>query len=307
MASSSLVMMTPSLFVIKDNKYHQFMSFLEHILQCNRVTPENYLSFRVNDEELGKIQKSFAAHLRPWGDVFVFDDDTISLSPSLDTPDVRTAAIEPILLDLHQEGIIDSWVGEKYAVTQVYGETPRFLIERAAVSFFGLRGYGVHVNGLVRKAGNIYVWVAKRAMGKPFWPGKLDQMVAGGQPYGIGRLQNVIKESAEEANIPESIARTASLVSEIHYRGETHRGMQVDTLFNYDLWLPADFMPQNTDGEVDEFILMDVQEMATITDTSNDFKDNCNLVNIDLLIRLGLINEQHPDYKAIMQHLYARV
>jgi hypothetical protein len=37
----------------------------------------------------------------------------------------------------------------------------------------------------------------------------LDNMVAGGQPLGIGLMENVIKECGEEAGIPEAIARRA--------------------------------------------------------------------------------------------------
>jgi hypothetical protein len=36
-----------------------------------------------------------------------------------------------------------------------------------------------------------------------------------------------------------------------------------------------------------------------MTETTDDFKDNCNLVNIDLLLRMGLITPQHPEYSAI--------
>jgi len=81
--------------------------------------------------------------------------------------------------------------------------------------------------------------------------------------------------------------------------------MSVDTLFNYDLWLPEDFIPENTDGEVEEFILMPIAEMAQLTETTSEFKDNCNLVNIDLLIRLNLINNSHQDYHEIVEQLYA--
>ena len=75
-------------------------------------------------------------------------------------------------------------------------------------------------------------------------------------------------------------------------------------MFNYDLWLPEDFVPENTDGEVDEFMLMSFEEMAQLTDTSNEFKNNCNLVNIDLLLRKGVINQSHPDFDDIKQELY---
>ncbi len=281
------------------------MSYLDHIKNCNRYNPDDFIPFIVAEKKLGWITKSFSKHLIRWEDVFKFSDFGITLNPNLSTPEARTKAIEPILKLLHKEGVINSWVGELYAVNNYYGEVPAFLMERAAVSFFGVRGYGVHANGLVEKSDGTYIWIARRTKNKPFWPGQLDQMVAGGQPAGLGRIENLIKESAEEANIPASIVATPELVSTLHYRGASSRGMNVDTLFNYDLYLPEGFVPENTDGEVDEFILMSLEEMAHITETTDDFKDNCNLVNIDLLIRRGIINESHPDYSSIFKELYA--
>ena len=262
------------------------------------------MPFMVADEQLGNVEKTFATQLVESGDTFLLQDDAVFINPQLRTPEERTSACKPVMEALHQKGVIDSWVGELYEVTNRYDETPRFLIERAAVTFFGICGYGVHLNGLVQKSDGVYIWIARRTKDKPFWPGKLDQIVAGGQPTGIGRFENLIKESAEEANISFEIASKAEFVSEIHYRGETHRGMNVDTLFNYDLWLPEDFVPENTDGEVDEFILMPLEEMAHITDSSDQFKDNCNLVNIDLLLRRGLIDASHTDHDEIMRKLY---
>jgi len=281
------------------------MSYLEHIEKCNHYNPDLYKPFCIDNKTLGWINKKFAEHLLRWSDVFLISDSTVIFNPILSTPEQRTKAIAPIIEALHKENIIDSWVGELYAVNQNYEEEPLFLMERAAVSYFGIRGYGVHLNGLVEKDNGTYIWIARRTKAKPFWPGMLDQMVAGGQPAGIGRLDNLIKECAEEANISKSLASKAEFVSTIHYRGSSSRGMSVDTLFNYDLILPENFIPENTDGEVDEFILMPLEEMAHITETTHEFKDNCNLVNIDLLIRRGLINESHPDYIEIYEKLYA--
>ncbi len=281
------------------------MSYLEHIENCNRYNPDDFIPFVVDKNQFGWITKSFSKHLTRWEDVFKFNDLDISLNPDLSTPEQRSKAIAPILDILHKEGIVDSWVGELYAVNNHYGEEPAFLMERAMVSFFGVRGYGVHANGLVEKADGTYIWIARRTKDKPFWPGQLDQMVAGGQPAGLGRVENLIKESAEEANVPASMVGTPELVSTLHYRGASSRGMNVDTLFNYDLYLPEDFIPENTDGEVDEFILMPLEEMVHITENTDEFKDNCNLVNIDLLLRRGLIDESHADYSAICEKLYA--
>lgn len=281
------------------------MNYLDHIKNCNTYNPEKYLPFIIEGEQLGWTSRNFAQHLKGFDGVFQLEENQLLLNPELLTPEERSNAIAPILWNLHQEGVIDSWVGELYAVNLRFDEEPRLLIERAAVSFFGVRGYGVHLNGLVKKTDGVYVWAARRTKDKPFWPGQLDQVVAGGQPVGIGRMENLIKESAEEAAIPESLACQAEYVGELHYRGENYRGMNIDTLFNYDLWLPEDFVPINTDGEVDEFILMPLEEMAHITDTTEEFKDNCNLVNIDLLLRQKMIDAAHPDFDEIRSRLYA--
>lgn len=48
-------------------------------------------------------------------------------------------------------------------------------MERAATPLFGIPTFGVHVNGFVRKRnGIIHLWVARRALTKPTWPGVLD-------------------------------------------------------------------------------------------------------------------------------------
>ena len=293
------------------------MSYLDHILSCNNFFVEGYLPFKLDDELIGWAKSSFVDELQAFGSVFYISSDTLRFVPELTSKESRTKAITPIIESMHQQGIIDSWVGETYAITNNFGEEPFFYMERAAVSYFGVRSYGVHINGLVKKPDGIYIWIARRTKDKPFWPGKLDQIVAGGQPAGISLIENVIKESAEEANIPKHLAAQAELVSEIHYLGiNTLRkspkdtvndklGMNSDTLFNYDLWLPEDFVPENTDGEVDEFMLMSLEELAHITDTTDEFKNNCNLVNIDLLLRQGLITKDHQDYNEIVQQLYA--
>jgi isopentenyldiphosphate isomerase len=292
------------------------MSYLDRIQSCNNFSTENYLPFMINDELIGWANNSFIDKLQNFRSVFEITSEELRFVPELTNQELRTQAISPIIDALHQQGVIESWVGETYAVTNTFGEAPFFQMERAAVAYFGVRSYGVHINGLVNKSDGVYIWVARRTKAKPFWPGKLDQIVAGGQPAGISLMENVIKESAEEANIPKQLANQAKLVSEIHYLGKnTLRkspkdsvndtlGMNSDTLFNYDLWLPQDFVPENTDGEVDEFILMSLEEMAHLTDTTDEFKNNCNLVNIDLLLRQGVINSEHPDYSDIKQQLY---
>src|SRR3546814_15669982 len=82
-------------------------------------------------------------------------------------------------------------------------------IERAACPVLGIRAWGVHMNGYVRRADGLHLWVARRARDKPTYPGMLDNTVAGGQPIGLGLKENLIKECAEEAGIPAALAARA--------------------------------------------------------------------------------------------------
>ena len=283
------------------------MSYLERIHICNNFDATDYRCLQIDNKTYGYIQPSFAEQLAKGPDIFAVDDQQVVLNPALGDYATRTTAVAPVLRSLYEQGVIDTWVAEAYPITHSFGGYAELEIERAATNFMGVKTFGIHLNGLVRKADGIYIWTGIRSLDKPFWPGKLDQMVAGGQPVGLGLMENVIKESQEEANIPSSLAQQAQAVGTLSYQQQGWRGLDNSTIYIYDLWLPEDFIPENTDGEVIDFQLLPIQEVAHLTETTDEFKDNCNLVNIDLLLRMGVIDAQHPDYAAIRAHLYNAV
>ena len=264
------------------------------------------MPFFMEGQCYGLTHKDHINHLINWPDIFRVTANELHLNPDLDTSDKRTRAVDSVMMALYKKGIIDSWVGEQYSISTEFNGTSMMLLERAAVAFLGVQGYGIHLNGLVRKQTGIFIWIAVRSKSKPFWPGQLDQIVAGGQPEGLGLIENLIKEAAEEAAISEEITLGATFESEIRYCSQTHRGLNNDGIFAYDLWLDEAFTPHNTDGEVESFQLIPIEELARLTETTDDFKDNCNLVNIDLLLRLGLIDETHPEYTEINSSLYVK-
>ncbi|WGZ92987.1 MAG: DUF4743 domain-containing protein [Candidatus Thiothrix putei] len=280
------------------------MSYLDRIRACNNFESTHYRELLIADQVYGQVQPAFAEHLANWGEVFAVTATHVALNPHLPDYASRTESVAPVLRALHEQGVIDTWVAEAYPVTHRFGGHAELEIERAATNFFGVKTFGIHVNGLVKTAKGIEVWVGTRSLDKPFWPGKLDQMVAGGQPVGLGLLENVIKESQEEANIPAELAQQAQAIGTIPYRQEGWRGLDNSTIYVYDLWLPEDFVPENTDGEVIAFERMPLAEIARLTETTEAFKDNCNLVNIDLLLRMGMISPQHPEHAAILNSLY---
>lgn len=280
------------------------MSYFQHIKACNNFTESDFWPLVIDDQIYGEVQPDFAQFLLQWPSVFQATSSGLTLAPDLKSYQARSEAVAPIFWVLHQKGVIDTWVNEAYPVTQSFTHPAIMEVERAATLYLGSKTFGVHVNGLVRKADGIHVWVGTRTFDKPFWPGKLDQMVAGGQPVGLGLLDNVIKEAAEEASVPAELAAQAIYAGSISYRQMNLRGLENATLFMYDLWLPEEFVPVNTDGEVIDFQLLPLAEVARLTESSGAFKDNCNLVNIDLLLRLGFIKPKHREYTALRTALY---
>ena len=64
---------------------------------------------------------------------------------------------------------------------------------------------------------------------------------------------------------------------------------------------------RNGDGEVAEFILLPVAEVARLVAQTDEFKLNCNLVVIDFLVRHGIINPETPGYLDLVQGLHENI
>ena len=279
------------------------MSYLDRIAVCRHWDPEGYRPFTIDGATLGRVAHGFARRLGAFPEVFTVSDRAVTLAPGLGDFEARSRAVREALLELKRNGEVPRWRDEDYPVLRRWGDAPALKMERAAVPLFGVRGFGVHLNGLVRGADGLKLWVAKRARDKQTAPGKLDHIVAGGQPHGLGVAENLIKEAREEAGIPAALAATAVPVGAVSYRCERPEGLRDDMLFCYDLELPEDFTPVNTDGEVESFALWPMDEvLARIRDT-DDFKFNVNLVVLDLAVRLGLLAPDSPGYQEILEGL----
>ncbi len=135
-------------------------------------------------------------------------------------------------------------------------------------------------------------------------PDKLDNIVAGGISHEHGLVETLFKEAQEEAGIPRDLVSRARPVGAVSYRTETELGLRDDVLFLYDLELPAEFVPRNTDGEIVEFTLMEAGAVIERVRGSDDFKFNVNLVIIDFALRHGLVTPADPDYLALVAGLH---
>ncbi|WP_044561567.1 DUF4743 domain-containing protein [Azospirillum sp. B4] len=288
------------------------MAYLRHIRACNTHDAAAFWPFAVNGRPVGYVRPAFAARVASLSDAFLLTGGANPLLDLLPTePKVRTQAAAEVVAALADEGLVPPLRGEDFPVLAQWGQPELLRLDRAAVPGFGVRGFGLHVNGYVPSpektgAGGIGMWVGRRARDRGVAPGKLDNMVAGGQPAGLSLTENLVKEAREEAGLDPSLARSAVPVGAITYVFDTVAGLRRDTLFCYDLPLSRDVIPRNTDGEVEAFELWPLAQVAESVRTTDDWKFNVNLVVIDFLIRHGHLSPDHePDYMDLVTGLQA--
>ncbi|MET0024416.1 MAG: DUF4743 domain-containing protein [Sedimenticola sp.] len=280
------------------------MAFLDHIRACNRHDPSQYLTFSINGITVGRVLQGFAERLRDWPDHFSLREGRLELSLPDDRFEERSERFSALLAELDDHNLISHLHGEQYVATPGGLNDGVVLIDRAAAPYFGTRAFGQHLNGYVRDVDGIRMWVGKRASDRRVFPGHLDNLAAGGLPYGIDLQKNIAKECWEEAGIPAEMAAQAVPVGALTYNADSSKGFKPDTLYCYDLELPAGFQPSCTDGEVEAFYLMPVEEVMELVRDGDRFKLNCNLVVIDFLIRHGYLTPEEPDYLAIVEGLH---
>jgi hypothetical protein len=263
-----------------DPRYPQGMSpFLRHIRACNdAVLPGGREAFRLGAAQVGWVAPGLAGRLAATG-----------LGRDAQGVRLEDAAALP---DLARELAAEGWFrdrGEAFDVRAVPGGAVLAVIDRGALPAFGIMAEGVHVNGLVRRADGLHLWVARRAAHKALDPGKLDHIVAGGTPAGHTAWETVLKEAREEAAIPPALAGRARLVATVSYAMARPEGLRRDVLHCFDLELPEAFVPVPADGEVESFALWPAGRVMEAVRETDDFKFNVNIVLIDLFLREGMI------------------
>ena len=283
------------------------VSYLDHVIVCNRHDLSHYVPFEAGGTQIGWARPDLAHALSRYPDVFELGQNALRLADRYGDFAQRSAAIARVLPAIESAGLVPRLRGEMFAAAVAFDAPPLFEIDRSAVPPFGIQAYGVHINGFVRRPrGRADLWIGRRSPTAPICPNELDNLVAGGLAIGMSVIETLVKECHEEASVPEALARAATPVSTIRYSMKTDWGLRRDTLFCYDLELPDDFTPVNTDGEVVEFRRLPAEEVKAIVRDTFRFKFNCNLVVMDFLIRHGLLTDAEADVGALRKGMGQR-
>jgi 8-oxo-dGTP pyrophosphatase MutT (NUDIX family) len=279
------------------------MSFRDHIGSCNNYDAARVVPLTAGGARIGLLCRDNAAALRRFSDVFAVGRDEVELVASGDVAEV-SRAVDRVVDVLVADSCVPKWRNETFDVAPRWGMPPVFRLDRGAVPFFGTRAYGVHLNGYIREGDRLRLWVGRRSPTKQIAPNKLDNLVAGGIGNGHGIDETLVKEAEEEASIPPGVIKHAVPAGAVSYRMETRLGIRDDVLFVYDLETPADFQPQNRDGEIVHFELIPASQVLEQIRATSDFKFNVNLVILDFAVRHGLLRADDPEYLEVATGLH---
>lgn len=264
--------------------------FARHIAACNNLaSPAGYFPFRIGAEQVGWVEPELARWLAFRPRDFHFDADGISLPARLRGRAAREAVLADAAQGLAKAGFL-RLRGEAFDVRATADGPVLATLDRGAIPAFGILAQGVHLNGLVRRADGLHLWLGKRARDKAVAPGQWDNIVAGGAPAGLTMDETLVKEAAEEAGLAPELAGRARPVSRLSYIMKTAEGLRRDILHVFDLELPEDVVPVPNDDEVEHFELWPAQRVLEAVRDTDDVKFNVNLVLIDLFLREGLID-----------------
>lgn len=268
--------------------------------------------FVVAGQQVGLISQNVLEQLLKYPEVFCIRDaeqgkqNIVELNPAFRDYTERSEQVDRVLKEFRAQGMFVALKGWRNECYDVKSTTESLLkMDRSATCLFGVRNYGVEINGYVRHpTKGLCIWLQQRSDTKQTWPGKWDNMVSGGLSVGYGIHETAVKEAAEEASIPSHLIKNLVSAGCVSFFFESERGLFPNTEFVFDLELPEDFEPDNSDGEVQNFQLLPANELLERV-FAPDFKTTSCPVVLDFMIRHGIITpENEINFTQIVELLH---
>jgi 8-oxo-dGTP pyrophosphatase MutT (NUDIX family) len=176
----------------------------------------------------------------------------------------RGDVLQEIAQQLLGQGAIKSWRDESYSCWPAqepvwpYPQPEWFRLERAAFRFWGLRSHASHVHGLTADG---RMWCGRRALNKATDPGMLDNLAAGGLPADVHPHHCAVREIFEEAGLKRDRAQVVSQPHVLITERAEPQGWHSETIFLYTTLVSDHEIPTNQDGEVSEFLCLEMDEV----------------------------------------------
>lgn len=223
--------------------------------------------------------------LRGLGDVLEVAAHRVAL-----TATEPTAALAAINARLRDAGLVQAWRDEVFALPDPADGSVLATMERAAARFWGTLTLGAHANGYVADAAGrpTHLWIARRSLTKATDPGRLDNLVGGGVPWGQSPHHTLVREAWEEAGLAAPEMQPARAGSVLRLARDIPEGFQHEWLHAFDVELPTGRVPVNQDGEVAGFELLALHDALAAVD---EMTVDAALVTLDFAARHGLVED----------------
>jgi 8-oxo-dGTP pyrophosphatase MutT (NUDIX family) len=268
----------------------------------HRVVPRT--PFEVDGETVGSVALAHVNALRRWpGWVDVGPSGVRLRAPRPE----RDAAFAQMNETLHADGLIVAWRNEVFPLCSPTTGTLLATFERASARFWGTLTQGAHCNGYVAGSGGrpSHLWIARRSSTKATDPGKRDNLVGGGVPFGQSALETVVREGWEEAGLTLAQMQAVQPGNVIDLDRDVAEGRQFERVHVFDLALPATCTPRNQDGEVESIQCLPVDDAIALA-TGEEMTVDAALVTLDFALRHRLLPAtEHERLAARMAPLWA--
>lgn len=182
-----------------------FKNLLEAVAYCDTVpytrdpTSNDEIHhatpFILGPHTIGNVLPSVLPALKEYNELnhapFVMTNESIQFNPDIDNAEKRSAVMKRLVEYWREHQTFEVLSGWRNELYPVYGDDNEpdsiaFVIERASAVLFGISTFGVHLNAYTKKeGGQIFIWIARRALTKPTWPGLLDNCVCYKKKRGI--------------------------------------------------------------------------------------------------------------------------
>jgi len=271
-----------------------------HALAEARKQQRPRRAYVVDGEPVGSIDEGHLSALQPWGRWIEVRAEAVVLTAGAAE---RDAVFAEVNARLHEQGLIRAWRNEPFPLLSPTTGRVMAVFERASARFWGTLTLGAHCNGWVAGANGLpeAMWIARRSHTKATDPGKLDNLIGGGVPWGQTPWETLVREGFEEAGLnPAQMARaTPGRVIELNR--DVPEGRQFERLHVFDLQLLKGECPVNQDGEVAEVNLWSIHNTCAAA-SSDEMTVDAALVTLDFLLRRQLL-EPHETAAALGEDL----
>jgi 8-oxo-dGTP pyrophosphatase MutT (NUDIX family) len=243
--------------------------------------------FSVNGKAVGSVARAHLQALRAWPEGLRVDNAGVALQ-------AEACRLSGVLARLNawlrQRGLIRAWRDESFALLDPADGSRLATLERAAARFWGTLTLGAHANGYVAdtRGRPTHLWIAQRSATKATDPGKYDNLIGGGVPEGQSPAQALVREGWEEAGLQPAQISAVRAVGILCLKRDIAEGLQFEWLHAYDLRLPAEFAPQNQDGEVAGFRCLPLDEALALA-AGEQMTVDAALVTLDFALRHALL------------------